>query len=124
MQCNTIFSVKSILTYSTCREAHTSIIDGAALVNVLKPAMSETFDDDASMLMEHTRRQFVGSVCRVDITLDVYKSDSLKTEDLTASRRRKRGRGTRSELKVERSYMHTGQSSCERMTTRQNYFTC
>ena len=86
MQCNTIFSVKSMLTYSTCREAHTIIIDGAALVNILKPAMSETFDDYASLFMEHTRRQFVGSVCRVDITLDVYRSDSLKTEDLTASR--------------------------------------
>ena len=89
------------------------IIDGAALVNILKPAMSETFDDYASMFMEHIKRQFVGSVCRVDIVFDVYRPDSFKT-----TTRRKRGKGTRRrvELRVERSYLQTGQSSCERMT--------
>ena len=72
------------------REAHVIIIDGAALVNILKPAMPETFDDYASMFMEHIRRQFVGSVCRVDIVFNVYRPDSLKT-----TTRRKRGNGTR-----------------------------
>ena len=94
-------------------------IDGAALVNILKPAMSETFDVCASMFMEYIRRQFVGSVCRVDIVFDVCI-------DLTASRPphgEKEGMGQGDELRVERSYRQTGQSSCEKIT-RQNYFTC
>ena len=66
------------------------IIDGAALVYILKPAMSETFDDYASMYMEHIRRQFISSVCRVDIVIDMYTTDSLKI--IT---QRKRGNGTR-----------------------------
>ena len=72
------------------REAHIIISDGAALVNILKPAMSETFDDYASMFMDQIRRQLVGSVCRVDIVFDVYRPDSLKT-----TRRRERGTGAR-----------------------------
>ncbi|KAI0239957.1 hypothetical protein LSAT2_009333 [Lamellibrachia satsuma] len=40
--------------------------------------------------MENIRRQFVGSVCRVDIIFDVYRPDSLKT-----TTRRERGKGTR-----------------------------
>ena len=44
---------------------------------IIKSAMSETFDDYASMF----RRQFVGSVCRVDIVFDVYRPDSLRRPD-------------------------------------------
>ena len=57
---------------------------------IIKPAMSETFDDYSSMFIEHIKKQFVGSVCRVDIVFDVYRPDSLKT--IT---RRKRGKGAR-----------------------------
>ena len=95
------------------REAHMIIIDGAALVNILKPAMSETFDDYASMFMEHIRRQFVLFV--------VLASCSMCT-DLTASRRpdgEKEGTGQRDKLRVERSYLQTDQSSCETKTTTQ-----
>ena len=76
------------------REAHMITIDGAALVNILKPAMSETFDDYASMFMEHNRRQFVGSVCRVDIVSTVYRPGSLKT---TTWRKRGKGKKRRDE---------------------------
>ena len=64
------------------------IIVGAALVNILKPAMSEMFNDYASMFMEHIRRQFVGSVCCVDIV-------TLTPGSLNTTTRRKRGKGTR-----------------------------
>ena len=63
---------------SSQEKAHMIIIDDAALVSILKPAMSETFNDNASMFMEHIRRQFVSSVCRVDIVFDVYRPDCLK----------------------------------------------
>ena len=47
------------------------IIDGEALVNIIKSAMSEPFDDYAFMYTEHIRSQFVDSACRVDIVIDV-----------------------------------------------------
>ena len=83
------------------------------------PVRRGKFNDYASMFMEHIRRSFVGSVCRVDIVLDMYRLGSLKT-----TTKRKNVRGQRNELRAERSYLQTGQSSCERMTTRQNYSTC
>ena len=66
------------------------IIDDAALINIIKYAMSETFDDYAFMYMEHIRSQFVDSAFRVDIITDVYRIDSLKT-----TTQRKRGKGIR-----------------------------
>ena len=69
------------------------IIDGAALVNIPKPAMFETFDDYASMFVKHIRRKLVGYVCRVDIAFDVYRPDNLKT-----TTRRKRGKGTKKQV--------------------------
>ena len=94
-------------------------IDGAALVNILKPAMSETFDDYASMFKEHIRRQ-------LSVLFVVLTSCSMCT-DLTAARPphgEQEGRGQGDELRVEISYLQTDQSSCERMTSRHNYFTC
>ena len=81
------------------KEAYVIIIDGAALVNILKPAMSETFDNYASMFMEHIRRQFVGYVCRVDIVIDMYTTDSLKI--IT---QRKRGNRTRRRVEGRKKF--------------------
>ena len=75
------------------------ITDGAALVNILNPAMSETFDDYASMFMEHTRRQFVGSASRVDIAIDAHRTDNLKT-----TTQRKRGKGTRRRVEAQKTF--------------------
>ena len=79
------------------REAHTIIIDGTALVNILKTATFEKFDDYASMFMEHIRRQLVDSVCHVDIVFDVYRHDSIKT---TTREEREEGRGQGDELRL------------------------
>ena len=66
------------------------VIDGAAIVNIIKPSPSDTFDDYALKFMEYIQKQFTGSVCRVDIIFDVYKFDSLKS-----ATRKKRGKGIR-----------------------------
>ena len=75
------------------------IIDGAALVNILKRAVSETFDDYASIYIEHIRRQFFDYVCRVDIVFDAYRTDSLKTTTHS-----KRGKGTRSRVEGRKKF--------------------
>ncbi|KAI0217022.1 hypothetical protein LSAT2_031074 [Lamellibrachia satsuma] len=64
---------------------------------IIKSAMSETFDDYAYMFIEHIRRKFVGSVCRVDIVFDMYRPDSFKT-----TRRRERGNGTRRQVECRK----------------------
>ena len=66
-------------------------------MTIIDAAVSETFDDYASMFTEHIRRQLVGSVCRVDIVFDVYRPDSLKT-----TRRRERGNGTRRRVEARK----------------------
>ena len=92
------------------------IIVGAALINISKTAMSETFDDYAW--------NTPGDSWSV---LFVVLTSCLMCTDLTASRPpdgEKEGTGQGDGLRVEGSYLQTDQSSCERKTTRQEYLTC
>ena len=66
------------------------IIDGAALVNMLKPDTSRTFNEyAATVFLPYIRRQ-LDTVKRIDVVWDVYLKDSLK-----GTAREKRGKGLR-----------------------------
>ena len=66
------------------------VIDGAVIVNMIKPGVADTFNDYASKITGYIRGQFKNSVQRVDMVFDVYKPDSLK-----GSTRKRRGKGIR-----------------------------
>lgn len=79
---------------SSQHEADIVILDGPAIMNMIKPGTCGTFDDYVALIMEYIRHQFQGSVRRVDMVFDVYKPASLK-----ANARDQRGHGTR--IRVE-----------------------
>ena len=68
-------------------EAHMVIIDGAAVVKMIKPRTPVSFDWYVTQVMEYVRKQFRGDVQRVDMVFDAYWKDSLK-----AATRTKRGK--------------------------------
>lgn len=70
------------------------IMDGAVLVQMLKPVMVQTFQEYSDrVFMPHVLRH-LASVKRIDVVWDVYLEDSLKS-----SARERRGSGTR--IRVE-----------------------
>ena len=78
-------------------EAHTVMLDGAAIVNMIKARRPVTFDGYVTQVMEYVRKQFRGDVQRVDMVFDAYWKDSLK-----AATRRKRGKGIRRNVELGR----------------------
>ena len=70
------------------------VLDGAAIVNMLKPFRSDSFAEYVKEFMAYIRSQFVKSVQRVDVVFDEYRDASLK-----AATRMKRGAGVR--IRVE-----------------------
>ena len=70
------------------------VLDGAVIVNMIKPAKSNTFAEYVSEFMTYIRSQFTKSVQRVDVVFDDYRDASLK-----AATRMKRGTGVR--IRVE-----------------------
>ena len=68
-------------------EAHMVILDGAAIVNMIKPRRPVSFDGYVMQIMEYVRKQFSGDVQRVDMVCHAYWKDSLKV-----TTRRKRGK--------------------------------
>ena len=72
------------------QEAHMVILDGAAIVNMIKPRTPVSFDGYVTQVMEYARKQFHGDVQRVDMVFDAYWKDSLK-----AATSSKRGKGIR-----------------------------
>ena len=69
-------------------EAH--MVDGAAVVNMIKPRSPVSFEWYVTQVMECVRKQFRGDVQRVDMVFDEYWKDSL-----IAATRSKRGKGIR-----------------------------
>ena len=69
--------------------AHMVIIDGAAVVTMIKPRTPASFDWYVTQVIEYVRKQFRGDVQRVDMVFDEYWKDSLK-----AATRSKTGKGT------------------------------
>ena len=66
------------------------IIDGAAVVNMLRPGTANTFSDYEKEVFSPYIKHQLHHVCRLDIVWDQYFPDSLKTET-----RAKRGKGVR-----------------------------
>ena len=66
------------------------IIDGAALVQMLKPGLSRTFREYSEQVFVPYLSKWMEKVQRLDIVWDMYLSTSLK-----ASTRAKRGKGSR-----------------------------
>ena len=63
------------------------ILDGAAVVNMIKPRTPDSFDLYVTQVMEYVRKQFRGDMQQVDMVFDAYWKDSLK-----AATRTKRGK--------------------------------
>lgn len=68
----------------------TIVIDGAAVVNMLKPGASRTFYEYSGTIFCPYIRKQLGSVQRVDVVWNTYKDNSLKN-----ATRSKRGTGIR-----------------------------
>ena len=66
------------------------ILDGAAIINMLRPVGAKTFQDYATLVFLPYIKAQLANVSRVDIVWDVYRQDSLKT-----TTREKRGKGVR-----------------------------
>ena len=58
-------------------EAHMVILDGSAIVNMIKPRRPVSFDGYIMQVMEYVCKQFHGDVQRVDMVFDAYWKDSL-----------------------------------------------
>ena len=69
------------------------ILDGAAIVNMLRPGNARTFSDYAEQKFGPYVMNQLQHANRVDVVWDTYLSDSLKTE--IQSKRSKRRRGIR-----------------------------
>ena len=63
------------------------ILDGAVVVNLIKPRTPVSFYWYVTQVMEYVRKQFRGDVQRVDMVFDEYWKDSMK-----AATRSKRGK--------------------------------
>jgi hypothetical protein len=75
---------------SSSPRVQVSIIDGAAIVNMLRPGASKMFSDYAKQVfIPHIMSQ-LQHVCRLDVVWDEYFPESLKAET-----RSKRGKGVR-----------------------------
>ena len=77
----------------TQRQTHVTtciVFDGAAIVQMLKPAASKTFEDYAQQIFIPYMSMKLQTVSRLDLVWDTYRADSLK-----GSTRAKRGQGVR-----------------------------
>jgi hypothetical protein len=66
------------------------IVDGAAMVNMLRPGVAKTFGEYASQVLVPYLRKLVAKSHRQDVIFDLYFPHSLK-----ANARTKRGSGSR-----------------------------
>ena len=66
------------------------ILDGPAIVNMLKPGAAKTFEDYANQVFKPYIMSHLKNASRLDVVWDEYFPDNLKTEA-----RSKRGKGTR-----------------------------
>jgi len=66
------------------------ILDGAAIIQMMKPAASEIFDENAQQVFTTCISSQLRSVSRVHLVWDTYKNVSLK-----GTAKAKRGKGIR-----------------------------
>lgn len=75
-------------------EVDTIVLNGAAIVNMIKPVKSDTFAEYINEFMTYIRIRITRSVHPVVLVLDDYRDASLK-----AATRMKRGLGVRIRVK-------------------------
>ena len=80
---------------STKPPADVIILDGAFIVQILKPSNATTFEEYANNIFIPHVMSWLTDACRIDIVWDRYKSDSLKN-----ATRSKRGTGTRRRVQL------------------------
>ena len=68
-------------------EVKVIILDGAAIINMLRPGRANTFDEYASQVVLPNITSQLKHTSRIDVVWDEYRTDSLK-----ADTRQKRGR--------------------------------
>ncbi|KAK3910810.1 putative 1-aminocyclopropane-1-carboxylate oxidase [Frankliniella fusca] len=74
---------------------HSKVLDGAAIVHMLKPGTSSTFKDYIEKVFKNYLNREISTVTRLDIVFDRYKDDSLKN-----CTRDKRGEGTKVKISL------------------------
>ena len=101
---------------AVCPEADVLILDGAAIVHMIRPGAAKTFQaytEDA--FLPHITHM-LQTVSRLDVLWDVYRTDSLKS-----LAKEERGKGKRNVSHRQAPYHPTGTHSSELMTTRLNF---
>jgi hypothetical protein len=53
------------------------LIDGAVIVNMVRPGSAKTFSGYGKLITDYIRKQ-LGKVSRIDVIWDEYSPDSLK----------------------------------------------
>ena len=96
-------------------QVEATIIDGAVIVQILKPGMATTFKEYADFVFKPYILKQLEAVQRVDVVWDVYREDSLKS-----TTRERRGTGTRRRVasssklpKNWKSFLHVGDNKTE-----------
>lgn len=96
-------------------QVEATIIDGAVIVQILKPGMAATFKEYADFVFKPYIRKQLEAVQRVDVVWDVYREDSLKS-----TARERRGTGTRRRVasssklpKNWKSFLHVSDNKTE-----------
>lgn len=80
-----------------CPPVDVTIVDGAAIVNILRPGTSKTFVAYSNeVFLPHLQKHLKQSTSRIDLVWDQYFKNSLKT-----SARARRGRGVRRRVQAE-----------------------
>ena len=92
-----------------------SILDGAAMVNMLQAGTAKTFDHYATSVFIPYITSQLQNIVRLDIILDVYIQDSLKIDT-----RNKRGKGVRRHIESSSAapskcneFLHTDDNTTE-----------
>ena len=60
-------------------QVEATIIDGAVIVQILKPGMATTFKEYADFVFKPYIPKQLEAVQRVDVVWDVYREDSFKS---------------------------------------------
>ena len=96
-------------------QVEATIIDGAVIVQILKPGMATTFKQYTDFVFKPYILKQLEAVQRMDVVWDVYREDSFKS-----TTRERRGTGTRRRVassaelpKNWKSFLHVGDNKTE-----------
>ena len=72
--------MESLVSVDGTPTVDTLILDGAAIVNMLRPGSAKTFQDYANIIVLPYIQSRLRNVSRIDVVWDVYRKDSLMLE--------------------------------------------